>query len=96
LELKAHLQAQVDGTSKIKYFHNVRKMITLVWDTSLNAYIDVETCLLDRSRRIHFSSPWVLANCGDGLAWNVSLGAWRVHFAALLRFFWVGVPKYNI
>jgi len=23
LELKAHLQAQVDGTSKIKYFHNI-------------------------------------------------------------------------
>ena len=24
LDLKAHLQAQVDGTSKIRYFHNVR------------------------------------------------------------------------
>ena len=34
LELKAHLQAQVDGTSKIKYFHNVCTIITLVWDTS--------------------------------------------------------------
>ena len=24
LDLKAHLKAQVDGTSKIRYFHNVR------------------------------------------------------------------------
>ena len=45
LDLKAHLQAQVDGTSKIRYFHNVRfffwfrfRWTLCVWLTSFGFF----------------------------------------------------------
>ena len=89
LELKAHLQAQVDGTSKIKYFHNVRMVIVR---NSLLLMLKL-AFFLDRSRWIHFSSPWVLADCRDGMAWNVSSSfeTCCVHFVEI--FFSAGVPK---